>query len=87
MNTYVIEQARWRTALAALSDGELVATFNKQVGLTAFNSARAAYLQCLKETLLDRDFDCSILMKQYQGHEVFILAHQVHLQKGKLLRL
>ena len=64
MHPYHNEGLEWAKTLANCSDQELVDRHNSQVRMRFYGFARQMYLGCLREELLARDFDSSILFER-----------------------
>jgi hypothetical protein len=54
----------WQERLAALSDLELVATYNREVNCKGWGTSRGYYLNCLREAMEQRNFDASLLINR-----------------------
>ena len=67
--------------LAKLSDEQLVARFNSQVGNRGWGNARMYFLHCLRAELESRSIDITAVVRD--GH--MSLSHQVGLQDDRLV--
>jgi hypothetical protein len=72
----------WEAILATKTDQQLVETYNHGVQLRVWGTARMMYLQCLKNEILARNWDSSILFSEDKN--TFSLAKPVVLENGKL---
>ena len=73
---------------SAYSDTELIQSFNGGVRIKAWGFYRAAQVDSLREEILRRDFDSSILFDKEDDGKVisFKLSHKVVLIDNKLVR-
>jgi hypothetical protein len=81
---------QWKESLRKSDDLTLIASFNGGVGIRAWGTARADYLNCLIGEIKRRDFDSSnvFTLDIYQDgiiHEGFSLRRKVKLENGKLV--
>jgi hypothetical protein len=67
---YSAELAAWTLSLFALSNEELVDTFNKEVQKNGWVQARGYYLGCLKKEIQNRPFDSDILFTKNNQESV-----------------
>ena len=67
--------------LAGLSDEQLVARFNAEVGNRGTGTARSYFLTCLRMEIESRSFDASVVIKD----ESFSLANRVQLVSDRLV--
>lgn len=67
--------------LAQLSDEQLVARFNAEVGNRGFGTARMYFLSALSSEIEGRDFDCSAVFEDGS----LSLRHTVNLVDGRLV--
>lgn len=54
----------YEDTLKKLSNEELVAAFNRQIGVTGWGNARAAYCNALRKEFQRRDFDSSLIINE-----------------------
>ena len=73
----------WEAILATKTDQQLVETFNHETKLKVWGTARMRYIHCLKNEILARNWDASILF--YEDKNTFSLAKPVVLENGKLM--
>lgn len=76
----------WQERLAALSDLELVETYNREVRCKGWGTSRGFYLHCLFQAIEQRPFDASLLMNEHSrdGVRGFWLAFPVSLDLQNL---
>lgn len=72
----------WEATLATKTDQQIVEIFNHEVNLNVWGTARMKYLDCLKNEILTRNWDCSLLFSEEE--DTFSLAKPVVLENGKL---
>jgi len=72
----------WEAILATKTDQQLVEIYNHGVQLRVWGTARMMYLQYLKNEILARNWDASILFPEDKNS--FSLAKPVVLENGKL---
>lgn len=60
----------WQERFAALSDLELVATYNREVNCKGWGTLRGYYLNCLQKAFELRKFDASIVLNRNEKGEV-----------------
>jgi hypothetical protein len=82
MKNTVYNYPNWEAILATKTDQQLVETFNHGVQLRVWGTARMKYIHCLKNEILDRNWDASILFSEDKN--TFSLAKRVVLENGKL---
>ena len=73
----------WEAILATKTDQQLVETYNHEVKLKVWGTARMTYLHFLKKEILARNWDCSLLFPDDKN--AFALAKPVELVNGKLI--
>ena len=73
----------WEAILATKTDEQLVETYNHGVQLRAWGTARMKYIHHLKNEILVRNWDASILLSEDKN--TFSLAKRVVLENGKLM--
>ena len=73
----------WEAILATKTDQQLVETFNHEIKLKAWGTARMKYIHLLKNEILARNWDASILLSEDKN--TFSLAKRVVLENGKLM--
>lgn len=76
----------WQERLAALSDLELVDTYNREVNCKGWGTSRGYYLNCLREAMEQRNFDASLVINRNTKEEMntFSLAFPVTLDTNNL---
>jgi hypothetical protein len=76
----------WQERLAALSDLELVETYNREVRCKGWGTSRGFYLNCLFQAIEQRSFDASLLLNESSraGIRSFSLAFPVSLDLQNL---
>lgn len=76
----------WQERLAALSDLELVETYNREVKCKGWGTSRGYYLNCLREAMAQRNFDASLVINRKTKGEIstFSLAFPVTLDTNNL---
>ena len=76
----------WQERLAALSNQELVETYNREVLCNGWGTSRGYYLICLQKEIEQRSFDDSIVLNRNVKGEVesFSLAYPVTLDTNHL---
>jgi hypothetical protein len=75
------QQGKFKSEFENLPIEKLVECFNKQVRCLTGNSIREVYLDALKDELLNRDFDCSLVLNKYG----LKLLRKVRLQDNHLV--
>ena len=83
MKTTNTNYPNWEAILAAKTDQQLVETFNHEIKLKVWGTARMNYLHHLKNEILARNWDCRLLFSEDKN--TFSLAKRVVLENGKLL--
>ena len=73
----------WEAMLANQTDHQLVDSFNHEVKLKVWGTARMRCLHYLKNEILARNWDASILFSEDKN--TFSLAKPVVLENGKLI--
>lgn len=73
----------WEVILATKTDQQLLETFNHGVQLRVWGTARMKYIHHLKNEILARNWDASILFSEDKN--TFSLAKRVVLENGKLM--
>ena len=73
----------WEAMLANQTDQQLVDSFNHEVKLKVWGTARMRYLHYLKNEILTRNWDASLLFSEDKN--TFSLAKLVVLENGKLM--
>lgn len=73
----------WEAILATKTDQQLVETFNHEIKLKVWGTARMKYLHHLKNEILVRNWDANILFSEEKN--TFSLAKPVVLENGKLM--
>ncbi|MDE1190911.1 MAG: hypothetical protein PW786_02040 [Arachidicoccus sp.] len=58
------QQGKFQSQFKNLPNEKLVECFNKQVRCLSGNTIRKVYLSALKNELLNRDLDCSIVLNK-----------------------
>ena len=76
----------WQERLAALSDLELVETYNREVNCKGWGTSRVYYLNYLLEAMEQRNFDASLVIYRKTKSEIntFSLAFPVTLDTNNL---
>ena len=69
----------YRARLAAYSDADLVAAFNREVGNPGWTSSRGAYLRALHDEFVERGFD----LTDIGGAEEMSLGSRIKLRGKK----
>ena len=78
-----INYPNWEAILANQTDHQLVESYNHGVKLKVWGTARMWYLYYLKNEILTRNWDSSLLFSEYKN--TFSLAKPVVLENGKLM--
>jgi hypothetical protein len=73
----------WEAMLANQTDQQLVETYNHEIKLRVWGTARMWYLQYLKNEILTRNLDSGLLFSEDKN--TFSLAKPVVLENGKLM--
>ena len=73
----------WEAILATKTDHQLVESYNAGVQLRVWGTARMKYIHHLKNEILARNWDASILFSEDKN--TFSLAKRVVLENGKLM--
>ncbi len=73
----------WEAMLANQTDQQLVDSFNHEVKLKVWGTARMRCLHYLKNEILTRNWDASLLFSEDKN--TFSLAKPVVLENGKLM--
>lgn len=83
---YANEIAAWTLSLFALSNAELVETFNKEIDNKGWVTARGYYLDCLKTEIRNRPFNSDIVFNFDENSDVvaFKLGYKVALVNNTL---
>jgi hypothetical protein len=76
----------WQERLAALSDLELVAAYNREVNCKGWGTSRGYYLNYLRDAMEQRNFDASLVINRNSQGEIntFSLAFPVTLDTNNL---
>jgi hypothetical protein len=83
MNNTDNNYPNWDVALVSKTDQQLVETYNHETKLKVWGTARMRYIHCLKNEILARNWDASILFSEDKN--TFSLAKPVVLENGKLM--
>lgn len=75
------QQRKFEAEFKSLVDEALIERFNKQVRCLNGNTIRKVYLKALKDEILHRDFDSSIVIRKCG----FRLDHKVRLENRRLV--
>ena len=78
-----INYPNWEAILATKTDHQLVESYNHEVKLKVWGTARMWYLHYLKNEILTRNWDASILFSEDKN--TFSLAKPVVLENRKLM--
>ena len=73
----------WEAMLANQTDQQLVETYNHEIKLRVWGTARMWYLQYLKNEILTRNLDSGLLFSEDKN--TFSLAKPVVLENGTLM--
>ena len=73
----------WEAMLANQTDQQLVETYNHEIKLRVWGTARMWYLQYLKNEILTRNWDSGLLFSEDKN--TFSLAKPVVLENRKLM--
>lgn len=78
MKTTILE---FKNYLEKCTDLELVVRFNSEVGIRAWGTARACFLEAIRQEFLSRNWDCSSFITP----DTMSLKHPLRLERGKIV--